>query len=139
MSVRFLLDTNILSLVFRPVPSARVEARMREHEGEFAIAAVVWHELLYGCRRLPPSRRREHLESLLFDVVRPYVPILPYDDLAADWHARERVRLASQPPPFVDGQIAAIAASRSLILVTANVVDFARFEGLHVEDWTRAP
>lgn len=138
MSVRFLLDTNILSFAFRPVPSTLVEARLREHEGQFAIAAVVWHELLFGCRRLPPSRRREHLESLLFGVVQPYVPILPYDEVAADWHARERARLASQPPPFADGQIAAIAATRDLTLVTANVADFERFEGLRVEDWTRA-
>ncbi len=137
MSVRFLIDTNILSLAFRSVPDPRVEARLRDHEGEFAIASVVWHELLFGCHRLPPSRRRSHLESLLFDVVQPYVPVLPYDELAADWHARKRARLASRPPPFADGQIASVAATRDLTLVTANVADFERFEGLRIDDWSR--
>ncbi len=136
VSVSYLLDTNILSLAFRAEPNANVERRMRAHEGEFAIASVVWHELIFGARRLAPSRRRAHLERLLFDVVQPFVPILPYDEVAADWHARERVRLAAQPPPFADGQIAAIAASRDLTLVTANVRDFARFEGLRIEDWS---
>jgi tRNA(fMet)-specific endonuclease VapC len=132
----YLLDTNILSLAFRAVPDANVERHLRAHEGEFAIASVVWHELLFGCRRLPPSRRRDHLERLLFDVVQPFVPILAYDEVAADWHARERVRLAAHLPPFVDGQIAAIAATRNLTLVTVNVRDFERFEGLRIDDWS---
>jgi tRNA(fMet)-specific endonuclease VapC len=45
--------------------------------------------------------------------------------------------IAAPPPPFADGQIASIAATRDLTLVTANVADFERFEGLRVEDWTR--
>jgi tRNA(fMet)-specific endonuclease VapC len=43
-----------------------------------------------------------------------------------------------QPPPYVDGQNAAIAHVRDLVLVTANTKDFARFKGLKVEDWTRS-
>ncbi len=64
--------------------------------------------------------------------------VLPYDREAADWQARERVRLerAGRPVPFVDAQIAAIAAVRGLTLVTANTRDFERFEGLSVEDWS---
>ena len=36
-------------------------------------------------------------------------------------------------PPFVDGQIAAIAAVNGLVLVTFNVTDFADFDGLAVD------
>jgi predicted nucleic acid-binding protein len=35
----------------------------------------------------------------------------------------------------VDGQIAAIAAINSLVLVTAHVADFRYFDGLDVADW----
>jgi len=57
---------------------------------------------------------------------------------AAAWHARERARLANmgRMPPFVDGQIAAIAATNELVLVTANPKDFQAFRGLVVADWT---
>ena len=46
--------------------------------------------------------------------------ILPYDDGAAEWHARERARLSSKglTPSFVDGQVAAITVVNGLILVT---------------------
>jgi len=62
---------------------------------------------------------------------------LPYDTAAAEWHAAERTRLTAigLTPPFVDGQIAAIAATRGLILVTNNASDFQHFGGLVVVDW----
>ncbi len=65
--------------------------------------------------------------------------VLPYDQMAAEWHAAERARLGAVglTPPFVDGQIAAVAHVNDLTLVTANTRDFAHFEGLRIEDWTR--
>ncbi len=64
-------------------------------------------------------------------------PILEYDSAAAEWHAAERARLekAGETPPFVDGQIAAIASVNYLVLVTANEADFRRFNGLQVQSW----
>lgn len=79
------------------------------------------------------------LEAYLEHVIRESFPILPYDEAAATWHGRERARLEAlgQPAPFVDGQIAAIAHAHQLVLVTANIKDFAGFQDLDVEDWTR--
>ena len=98
---------------------------------------MVWGELLYGCHRLPISRRRDTLQAYIDEVLRPSIPILPYDTAAAEWHVQERVRLekAGTTRPFVDGQIAAIAHVNGLVLVTANVKDFQFFDGLTVEDW----
>ena len=64
-------------------------------------------------------------------------PILDYDRAAAEWHGQERVRLeaAGKTPPFVDGQIAAIAYVNDLTLVTANKLDFRGIKGLRVEGW----
>lgn len=112
-------------------------ARLRDHEPELATAAPVWHELSFGACRLPKSRRRAMVERFLFEVVARTMPVLPYDQAAAAWHAAERARLVAQgkTPPYVDGQIAAIAKVNGLILVTGNVVDYADFDGLSVEDW----
>jgi tRNA(fMet)-specific endonuclease VapC len=101
------------------------------------IATVVWHELLFGWERLAASRRKTQIENYLFQVVREEMPILPYDQRAAEWHARERARLAAagRTPPFLDGQIAATAKANDLVLVTANRAHFESFEGLQIEDW----
>lgn len=137
MTTRFLLDTNVVSEPLRPQPSAGVMRRLREHEGEMAIPALVWHELRFGCARLARSRRREAIERYLDEVVGVSLPILDYDRRTAEWHALERARLveAGRTPPFVDGQIAAIACVNDLILVTSNKADFQDFKGLHVRSW----
>jgi tRNA(fMet)-specific endonuclease VapC len=137
VSLQYLLDTNVVSEPLRPKPRTAVLRRLRLHNGEIAIAAVVWHELLYGTRRLPPSHRRQTLETYLEEVVRASMPILEYNSAAAEWHANERARLAAkgQTPPFGDGQIAAIAAVNDLTLVTFNDADFKRFEGIRVLTW----
>lgn len=137
MTPRFLLDTNAVSALHWPVVPRRLPERIEAHEGEIAIASLVWHELRYGCELLPPSRRRAALESFLHDVVRPSFAVLDYDDRAAVWHATERARLvrAGLTPAFVDGQIAAIAVVNGLTLVTDNLDDFAHFKGLRVENW----
>ncbi len=48
MSLKFLLDTNIVSEPLRPTPAPGILRRLREHEGEMAIPSVVWHELRFG-------------------------------------------------------------------------------------------
>jgi tRNA(fMet)-specific endonuclease VapC len=137
VTLRYLLDTNVISEPLRTQPDARTLARLRQHGREIAIAAVVWHELWFGCARLPPSSRRSVIEGYLTQVVAPTVPVLPYHEAAALWHGRERARLAAigRTPPFADGQIAAIAHTHQLILVTFNTADYGDFSGLTLEDW----
>lgn len=138
MKPSLLADTNVLSQPIRPVPHPMVIRQLEEHDGRIATATLVWHELLFGCYRLPPSSRRTMIEHYLHEVVRPAVPLLEYDARAAQWHAAERARLAAigLTPPFVDGQIAAIAAVNGLVLATMNQADFRCFEGLKLADWS---
>jgi tRNA(fMet)-specific endonuclease VapC len=137
VSLRFLLDTNVVSEAIRPFPNPAVLDKFEQNKGRVGIATVVWHELLFGLERLPPSRKRNALEAYLLRVVQATMPILPYDQAAAEWHARERARLAAagRTPPFLDGQIAATAKANELVLVTANRSHFEIFEGLQIEDW----
>src|SRR5262245_41742284 len=137
--MRFLLDTPIVSAPVARTPNRSIIRRLDQHGLHCAVAAPVWHELVFGCERLPAGSRRDALALYLQDVVRASFEILAYDDLAAEWHARERARLETigTPAPFVDGQIAGIAFTRGLTLVTTNAKDFRAFRGLTVVDWTR--
>ena len=137
MTLRYLLDTSIVSVPVSKKPDPGVVKRLDVVGPECAISAPVWHELSYGCRRLPKGKRRTALDAYLRDVVRNSFPILPYDEAAAEWHGEERARLESvgRPAPFVDGQIAAIAHVHGLIVVTVNHQDFERFKGLRIENW----
>lgn len=136
MTHRYLVDTNVLSERQRPRPHPRVIERLAGVENDVAMPAIVWQELRYGVERLPMGRRREVL-SLHVDDVRTRFEVLPYDEPAARWHAAERARLEAQgiTRPFADGQIAATAAVRGLVLVTRNTVDFEGYRGLAVESW----
>ena len=137
MSLRFLLDTNIVSEPLRPKPNPKLLEQLQRHQSEIGIAAVVWHELWFGCARLPTSAKRSAIETYLNEVVAATMPVLPYDDRAAEWHAQERARLmaAGKTPAFVDGQIAATAFTNELTLVTLNVSDYRDFAGLSVSTW----
>ncbi len=139
MTLGYLLDTSIVSAPISMRPHPAILARLNEHGSECAIAAPVWHELTFGCRRLPRGKRRATLEAYLREVVRASFPILAYDEAAATWHGEERARLDAlgRPAPFVDGQIAAIAQVHELVLVTMNDRDFVRFKGLKVENWSK--
>ena len=139
MTIRYLLDTNVLSEAIKSHPNERTLEHLSEHDGELATCSVVWHELSFGAARLAASKKRRAIEAYLEEAVRGILPILPYDQEAATWHAKERARLSKRgrPPSAADGQIAAIASVNELTVVTANVKDFRRFKDLVVVDWSR--
>ena len=137
MKPQYLLDTNILSEPLSAAPNKSLLARLKRHEGEFATASIVWHELVFGASRLPQSRRRTAIERYLTQVVEATIPIMAYDAAAAAWHGAERARLQGlgSAPSFADGQIAAVASVNGLVLVTRNVKDFQHFKGVRLENW----
>jgi tRNA(fMet)-specific endonuclease VapC len=128
-----------LSEPIKSQPNERVLEALSEHDGELATCSIVWHELQYGAARLSASKKRRAIEAYLEEAVRNALPILPYDEEAASWHASERARLGKRgrPPSAADGQIAAIARVNELVVVTSNAKDFRRFQGLKLEDWSR--
>jgi len=111
--------------------------RLIDQSEELATAAVVYHEMLFGLRRLPESRRRQAIAAYLQEEVETKLVILPDDAEAANWHAAERARLVStgRTPPFLDRQIVAIAVVNELILVTNNTSDYADFQQLQLQNW----
>ena len=136
-----LLDTNVLSESMRQQPDGAVMAQLEEGGHRLYTASVVIHELRYGLQRLPMGRRRARLDSYVQTVLASGLTVLAYDTTAALWHGDQRARLESRglKPPFADGQIAAIAATQGLVLVTRNISDFEEFDGLQLLNWFDGP
>lgn len=136
-AAKYLLDTNIFSEAMRQEPQPQVIEKLDANFSEVATASVVIHELLFGAYRLVPSVRRTIIEDYAEDILASDILVLPYGSVAAKWHASERARLGrfGRTPPYNDAQIAAIAATNSLVLVTRNTKDFQYFQGLTVENW----
>ncbi len=136
--MKYLLDTNMLSELVRPRPDARVAERARACEHACVTASVVYFELWTGVEMLGDTARARYLREGYGNMFAPGgLEVLPFDREAAGWLAHERARLArdGQPRPVLDSQIAAIAVTRGLILVTRNIRDFECFQGLRLEDW----
>ena len=137
MGLSYLADTNIVSELMRSSPNITVQTAWETYGRGIAISTISWHELLVGAFLLPTSKRRTALENFLYQKLLNRIEILHYDQVAAEWHAVERARLTQigRTPSYPDGQIAAIAATNNLTLVTRNVADFANFNGLTIENW----
>ncbi|EIC20145.1 PIN domain-containing protein [Thiorhodovibrio frisius] len=133
----YLLDTNVLSVPLAKMPNPGVVQNLEAHASKLALASVTWQELLFGMQLLEPGRRRAQIQDYLVSRVQPCLPILPFDTEAATWQATEsaRLRRLGQPPAYADAQIAAIAATNGLVLVTRNLRDFRAFDGLVLENW----
>jgi tRNA(fMet)-specific endonuclease VapC len=135
--ISYLLDSNILSEPARLTPNDNVLQQLANYDGEYATAAIVWHELVYGCELLAASKRKKQLQSYLEMLLLNGLIVLPYDQLAADWYAIERARLQRQGQTcaYADGEIAAIAVTQKLTLVTRNTHDFHNFQNLALQNW----
>lgn len=137
MLAQFLLDTNVLSEPLKPEPNPKVLDLLLANSKVMAVATTVYHEIVFGYSKLPDSKKKRGIEAYVRQDIEEKLLILPYDRDAAKWHAEERARLCKigKSPPYVDGQIAAIAAVNNLTLVTRNVNDFQYFQDLKIENW----
>ena len=76
MTIRYLLDTNVLSEAIRPKPNSTVLQKLQLHQQELGSATVVIHELLFGCYRLPVSKKRKALQAYINNVILPNITLL---------------------------------------------------------------
>ncbi|MBS0658037.1 MAG: PIN domain-containing protein [Verrucomicrobia bacterium] len=128
----FLLDTNVCIAVLRGHPG--VQSRLRQKlPSACGISSITGFELLAGAERSrSPGDERQRVERF----ARP-MATLAFDADAADCAARIRRALESRGEKIgpYDLLLAGHALSLGLTLVTSNVREFARVEGLAVEDW----
>ncbi len=137
MGIKYLLDTNILSELSKNKPDANVVSHITQHGDNCSTASIVIHEINYGINRLEEGNIKKNLQLFLNQLETYKFQIYPYDTKAACYHASERARLIKKglTPAFADGQIAAIASTNNLILVTRNRSDFINFNSLQLENW----
>lgn len=134
-----LLDTNVLSELMRPQPSAVVLSWFAQQEGVvFYTSAITQAELLLGVALLPGGKRRDAIAGAveqMFD--QDFVGrCLPFDELAAHEYAAlvATRNKAGMPISTEDAQIAAIALQKGMALATRNTKDFRKISELVLLD-----
>ncbi|WP_395444126.1 type II toxin-antitoxin system VapC family toxin [Caulobacter sp. UC70_42] len=130
--LRYLLDTNLCIRVLRDRPPGLRE-RFNLNADALCISMVVLTELLHGAAKSSrPEHNRQEVERFCAKL-----EVLPFDAAAADHAADVRATLErmGQPIGGYDVLIAGHARSRGLIVVTGNLSEFQRVEGLRCEDW----
>ena len=134
MTAQFLLDTNIVSDLVRR-PQGRVAAKIAEiGEQQVATSVIVAAELRYGAAKKGSPRLAAQLEAVLgaLDVIAWEPPAdAAYGDLRA---ALEKSGRLIGPNDLL---IAAQSLALGMVLVTDNVGEFERVDGLKVENWLR--
>ena len=130
--IRYLLDTNIISDVTKPVPSEALVAWMAERADEDVfISSLTIAEIRRGVLEKPPGRKRRELESWFTGPEGPQAlfagRVLPFDETAALIWARLMAEgtARGRPRSALDMIIAAIAEANDCIMVTDNEKDFA--------------
>ena len=130
-----MLDTNLCIRVLRDRPPA-LRPRFNAEADVLSISTVVLTELMCGAEksRKPVENRQEVLRFAAG------LEVLPFDDQAAAHAAEIRAALdrRGQMIGGYDVLIAGHARSRGLIVVTGNLGEFTRVEGLRSEDWLAA-
>lgn len=137
-----ILDTNVISEIFRPEPDQHVVDWLESLTGDVAITSITLAELLTGVRRLPDGRRKEALAGGIETALQPYRDsrsVLPFDDVAADRYADVLVarKLAGSPINMADAQIAAICLAHDAACATRNVKDFSHTGVELFDPWQR--
>lgn len=135
------LDTNVISEIFRPSPEARVVEWLGSLVGDVAITSVTLGELLAGVRWLPDGRRKAELTKHIGTALEPYRgsrSLLSFDEAAAERYADVLVarEVAGAPISTADAQIAAICLAHDATCATRNVKDFAHTGIELIDPWT---
>jgi tRNA(fMet)-specific endonuclease VapC len=129
-----ILDSNTISYYFRGDP--QVVPRLQAlSPADVGVPAIVEYELRYGLLRLPPEAANPRLAAL--DALLRVMQVLPFDSTCAAHAARVRAGLESAGAPIGphDTLIAATVLRYQATLVTRNVREFSRVQGLQWLNW----
>jgi predicted nucleic acid-binding protein len=129
---RYLLDTNILSNVTKPLPSqSLVDWMSDQSDDSLFISCLTLAEIRRGVLEMPAGRRRKQLEAWFSGAEGPQAlfagRILAFDERASLVWAQlmSESTAAGRPRSALDTMIAAIAMANDSVVVTDNERDFA--------------
>jgi len=130
--LRYMLDTNLCIRILRDRPRW-LRQRFNDEGNALCISTIVLTELFYGAEK--SARPLEsHREVQAFAA---RLEVLPFDVTAAAHAAEIRRSLESSGQSIggYDVLIAGHARSRGLVVITGNLREFSRVDGLRAEDW----
>lgn len=131
----FIFDTDIYTNVMKKIPFEKLLKRLKKvpRLDQFTTTITI-AEVYYG---LMKASNRTRLLKLFEAVLLPRATILPFDFSAAKKYGEIRSFLEKQgtPLPHADLQIASIALSMNMALITGNLKHFQRVPKLTVENW----
>lgn len=128
----YMLDTNIVIYVLNRRPLGVLHT-FNEHEDRIAISTVTYAELLYGAEKSAmPARNIRVVDDFV-----SHLHVLDYDQKAAAHFGNIQACLqrAGRPIGVNDMHIAAHARSQGMVMVTNNMKELERIEGLLLENW----
>src|SRR5258708_1273412 len=141
--MRYLLDTNIISHIAKPAPSASLLAWMSEQNDEdLFIASLTVAEIRRGVLEKPAGKKRDQLEAWFSGPEGPQAlfadRILAFDEKAGLIWARLMAegKAKGRPRSGLDTIIAAVAEANGCIVVTDNEKDF---DGIDIVNPLRGP
>ncbi|WP_375383181.1 type II toxin-antitoxin system VapC family toxin [uncultured Sphingomonas sp.] len=130
--LRYMLDTNLCIRVLRDRPQL-VRERFNVEADGLSISTIVLTELLHGAAKSNrPIETRQEVERFA-----NRLEVLSFDEDAAAHAGEIRATLEREGRSIggYDVLIAGHARSRGLIIVTGNLGEFQRVDGLRCEDW----
>lgn len=128
--MKYLLDTNIMIAISRNNPV--VMQKMQRHKAsEFVISSIVYFELAFGA--FNSTKVKQNLE----DLYRLPFQILDFNQTDGVYAGQIRSDLKAKGTPIgpYDTLIAGQTLANDLILITDNIKEFERVDGLKVENW----
>lgn len=128
----YMLDTNICIYVINNKPLHVFEKFKQFELGQLAISSITAAELAFGVEKSGSERNKQALNKFLTPL-----EILPYDDQTI-WHyakLRQNLQSTGKTIGSLDMLIAAHALALDVVLVTNNLKEFERVEGLKLENW----
>lgn len=131
--MKYLLDTNAcINAIHQTIPKFNARIVLVPQQDK-VICSVVRYELFYGAYK---SQRRSTSQPLIEAFLASYSS-LDFDEKAARTCGELRADLERKGLPIgpYDLQVAAIALSHKLTLVTHNTREFSRVPNLTLEDW----
>ncbi len=130
--LKYMLDTNIVIYVIKRRPLEVLDI-FNANAGRMCISSITLAELLHGAEK---STMVSHNLKRVEDFV-SRLEVLPYGDNAAAHYGNIRADLEKKGTPIGvnDLHIAGHARSESLILVSNNMREFIRVDGLRLENW----
>ena len=113
--------------------SASLAAHFKTNDGRMAISDVTLFELARGAENYDEPQAR----LTVIDSFAARLELLPFDSRAALQSGQIRARLErdGQMIGAYNVMIAAISRSQGLVLVTNNIREFERVEGMRIEQW----